>query len=327
MVGHSLKTTSAELFAPVQEELAAVEARLREAAQDQHDALTAATARLLSSGGKRIRPAMSLLTASVFEADLDLAVSLASAVEMLHTATLVHDDLIDGSLLRRGVPTLNATWSPDLAVLMGDYLFARAAGLVAQTNNLRIINLFANTLRVIVNGEVKQKFSQGSVDLDDYYERIYAKTAAMFVLATRAAALLGQADEVSLEAISAFGRHVGLAFQIVDDVLDFVGSPDHVGKPVGNDLRQGLFTLPAIYYVQSHPHDPDMHALLNGSARDDDVVMRAVAAVCESDAIAAALQEARELVVQSQLALARLPDAPGVATLSALSRYIVNRDL
>jgi geranylgeranyl pyrophosphate synthase len=327
MVGHSLKTASTELFAPIQEELAAVEARLRETAQDQHDALTAATARLLSSGGKRIRPATSLLTASVFEADLDLSVSLAAAVEMLHTATLVHDDLIDGSLLRRGVPTLNATWSPDLAVLMGDYLFARAAGLVAQTNNLRIINLFANTLRVIVNGEVKQKFSQGSVDLDDYYERIYAKTAAMFVLATRAAALLGQADEVSLEAISAFGRHVGLAFQIVDDVLDFVGSPDHVGKPVGNDLRQGLFTLPAIYYVQSHPHDPDMHALLNGSARDDDVVTRVVAAVCESDAIAAALQEARELVAQSQLALARLPDAPGVATLSALSHYIVNRDL
>jgi geranylgeranyl pyrophosphate synthase len=270
---------------------------------------------------------MSLLTAGVFEADFDLAVSLAAAVEMLHTATLVHDDLIDGSLLRRGIPTLNATWSPDLTVLVGDYLFARAAGLVAQTNDLRIINLFADTLRVIVNGEVKQKFSQGSVDLEDYYARIYAKTAAMFVLSTRAAALLGQADGASLEAISAFGRHVGMAFQIVDDVLDFAGHPDHVGKPVGSDLRQGLFTLPAIHYVQAHPHDPDMNALLNGSAREGDVVARAVAAVCASGAIAEALREARERVAQGQLALEKLPASPHVAALSALADYIVNRDL
>lgn len=327
MVGHSLETSTAELLAPIQDGLVAVEARLREAAEDQHEALTAATARLLSSGGKRIRPAMSLLTAGVFEADLGPAVSLAAAIEMLHTATLVHDDLIDASLLRRGVPTLNADWSPDLAVLMGDYLFARAAGLVAQTNDLRVINLFANTLRVIVNGEVKQKFSQGSVDLDDYYERIYAKTAAMFVLSTRAAALLGRANETSLEAVSAFGRQVGMAFQIVDDVLDFVGRPDHVGKPVGNDLRQGLFTLPAIYYVQAHPHDPDMNALLNGSAGDGDVVMRVVAAVCTSGAITAALREAHEHVARAQLVLEKLPDSPFVAALSALSHYIVNRSL
>ncbi len=323
-----------ELFAPIQDGLVAVEARLREATRGQHDSLTAATERLLSSGGKRIRPAMTLLTAGVFtddlvpgQGDFGLAVSLAAAVEMLHTATLVHDDLIDGALLRRGVPTFSADWSPGVTVLIGDYLFAVAAGLVAQTNDLRIINLFAETLHIIVNGEIKQKLSQGCIELDNYYERIYAKTAAMFVLCTRAAAMLGGADDASLEASSEFGRQVGLAFQIVDDVLDFVGSPGLIGKPVGSDLRQGLFTLPAIYYVRACPDDPDVNALLNGSARDPDVVLRVVAAVRESGAIAQALQEARSLVARGQLALARLPDSPHAATLSALADYIVNRDL
>ncbi len=329
MVGHNLRAfaTTAELFAPIQDGLAAVEARLRQVAQGQHDSLTLATERLLASGGKRVRPAIALLTADMFAADLHPAVSLAAAVEMLHTATLVHDDLIDGALLRRGAPTFSANWSPGVTVLIGDYLFAHAASLVAQTNDVRIINLFAKTLRIVVNGEIKQKFSQGCVDRDDYYERIYAKTAAMFVLSTRAAAMLGGADEASLEASSEFGRQVGMAFQVVDDVLDFVGSPELIGKPAGSDLRQGLFTLPAIYYLEAHPDDPNMNALLNDSATSPDVIARAVAAVRESDAIAQALQEARELVARGQLALAKLPDSPRVATLSALADYIVNRDL
>ena len=327
MKGSMTAISTTELFAPIQEELAAVKVRLHKTAQGQHDSLTTAAECLLNSGGKRIRPAISLLAAGMFKADFDHSVSLAAAVEMLHTATLVHDDMIDGALLRRGMPTLNAGWSPDVTVLMGDYLFARAASLVAQTNNLRIINLFAETLIVIVNGEVKQKFSQGHISRDDYYERIYAKTAAMFVLSTEAAAMLGNADAASLEAIGEFGRQVGMAFQIVDDVLDFIGESDQIGKPVGGDLRQGLFTLPAIYYAEAHPNDPDMNALLNGHAGDRDIVPRVVKAVRESDAIAAALREAREFVARAQLALTEIPDSPFTAALSALSHYIVDRSL
>ena len=207
-----MKTIStAELFAPVQEGLAAVEARLRQAVQDQHSSLTAATERLLNAGGKRIRPAICLMAASIFEADPDRCVSLAAAVEMMHTATLVHDDLIDGAALRRGVPTLNADWPADAIVLAGDYLFARAASLIAQTNHPRLIELFAKTLMIVVNGEIKQRFSgRGCINRDDYYERIYAKTAAMFVLATEAAATLGEADPVqpgSVERVWARGGH------------------------------------------------------------------------------------------------------------------------
>jgi geranylgeranyl pyrophosphate synthase len=327
--GTAMKAIStAELFAPVQEGLAAVEARLRQAVQDQHSPLTAATERLLNAGGKRIRPAICLMTANIFEADPDHCVSLAAGVEMMHTATLVHDDLIDGAWLRRGVPTLNADWPADAIVLAGDYLFARAASLIAQTNHPRLIELFAQTLMVVVNGEIKQRFSgRGRINRDDYYERIHAKTAAMFVLATKAAATLGEADPSSLEALSEFGRQVGMAFQIVDDALDFIGTPDQIGKPVGNDLRQGLFTLPAIYYVQAHPDDPDVRALLNGNARDPGTTSRVIEVVRASGAVDEALREARAFVARGQLALERLPSSPYVAALSAVSHYIVDRHL
>lgn len=315
-----------DLFIPVQASLAVVEARLHEAVTGQHPSLTAATALLLDAGGKRVRPALSLLTARIFEADVDRSVSLAAAVEMLHTATLVHDDLIDGALLRRGAPTLNAEWSPDLTILTGDYLFARTACLVAETKDVSIMDLFARTLMVIVNGEIRQNAAKGYLSRDLYYERTYAKTAALFVLAAEAAALLGRAGRAGLETIREFGRTVGMAFQIVDDILDFVGAPDQVGKPIGSDLQQGLFTLPAICYVEAHPQDPDVQALLQGSAQDHSLVSRVAAAVRESAAIDQALQEAREFVMQGQHALEKLPDSKYVAALSALSRFIVERD-
>ena len=327
--GTAIKAIStAELFAPVRAELAEVEMRLRGAIASQHASLTAATERLLNAGGKRIRPAICLMTASIFGADPDRSISLAAAIEMMHTATLVHDDLIDEALLRRGVPTLNADWPADAIVLAGDYLFARAAGLIAQTNDTRVVDLFARTLMTVVNGEIKQRFlDRGRLSRDDYDERIYAKTAAMFVLATEAAATLGKADPASLKALSEFGRQVGMAFQIVDDALDFIGAPDQIGKPVGSDLRQGVFTLPAIHYAQAHPDDPDMKALLNGHAQDPDTISRVVAAVRASGAVDEALKQARAFVAQSQIELARLPASPCVAALSAISCYIVERNL
>jgi len=207
-------------------------------------------------------------------------------------------------------------------------LFARAASLIAQTNHPRLIELFAQTLMIIVNGEIKQRFSgKGHINRDDYYERIHAKTAAMFVLATEAAATLGEADPSSLEALSEFGRQVGMAFQIVDDALDFIGMPDQIGKPVGSDLRQGLFTLPAIYYAEAHPNDPDLKALLNGNARDPGTISRVVAAVRTSGAVDETLREARVFVAQGQLALERLPPSPYAAALSAVAHYIVDRNL
>jgi geranylgeranyl pyrophosphate synthase len=324
----SLVTAISEILAPVRDGLTAVEVRLRQVAAGQHQALTMATERLLDAGGKRIRPAISLLTAGLFAAPTPQAIALAAAIEMLHTATLVHDDLIDGALLRRGVPTLNANWLPNATVLTGDYLFARAASMVAETNSSHIHQLFAQTLMTIVNGEIRQQFSsRGLVSRTDYQERIYAKTGALFVLATEAAAVLGEADPQSLEAVRSFGREVGVAYQIVDDILDFGNDPKKIGKPVGSDLRQGLVTLPTILYLQDHPNDTDVRATIQGNGVDPTVSERAVARVRTSGALVQAAAEARQYAERGRQALEHFGDSIYARTLATLSTYMVDRKL
>lgn len=309
----------------VQPSLAAVEALLRKTPPGQHASITAASERLFAAGGKRMRPALSLLSASIFGVDAARAVSLAAGVEMLHTATLVHDDLIDQAHTRRGAATLNADGSTAAAVLVGDYLFARAANLVAQTDHVRIMDLFARTLMVILNGEVAQRFSRWEIDRAEYEARIYAKTAALFVLAAQAGAVLGNASAAAEDALVAYGHAAGLAFQIVDDMLDFGGSPAQTGKPTGADLRQGLFTLPAIYYAEAHPDDPDLLTLLEAKDGDHPSLPRLVEKVRASSAMEAALDEARQLSAQAQRALERLPYSVHTDALAALARSAVER--
>jgi geranylgeranyl pyrophosphate synthase len=169
---------------------------MRAQADESHPDLRAALEHLLAAGGKRVRPTLSLLVGNMLDAPLEKLVTLGAAVELLHTATLVHDDLIDGALLRRGMPTLNARWSPPATVLTGDFLFARAAKLAAETDHLPLMKLFSETLAVIVNGELTQMFtSRGLINRDNYYKRIYAKTASLFEMTARAAAMVSPSDE------------------------------------------------------------------------------------------------------------------------------------
>jgi geranylgeranyl pyrophosphate synthase len=318
----------AEIFAPVRDGLLAVEDRMREAAPNQHEALTAATEHLLASGGKRVRPAISLLASAAFDADFDQAVSVAAAIEMLHTATLVHDDLVDGALLRRGIPTLNAQWSAGATVLTGDYLFARAADFAAQANNVRVMRIFSRTLMVLVNGEINQMFnSRGLASRADYYHRIYAKTASVFEAAAEGAGVVGGADEAELQALATYGREVGCAFQIVDDILDFTAEERHIGKPVGSDLRQGLVTLPTLCYLELNPTDADVASLLNGHMGDSALAAKVVDTIRNSVAIRVAANEARDYVARGNAALAGVPAGRFVDNLRAIADYIVNRDL
>lgn len=282
---------------------------------------------LLGSGGKRVRPALALLTGRLYPSDPDKIVALAAAVEMLHTATLVHDDVVDGSLLRRGNPTLNARWSPGATILTGDYVFARAADLAAQTDNVRVMRIFARTLMTIVSGELRQQFAdmRRRQTRDDYFKRIYAKTASMFELATEAAGVLIAASNDQISALKAFGHDLGIAFQIMDDVLDFVGDASQVGKPVANDLRQGIVTLPVIDYLDAHPDDRRVDDLLRNGRRSDEVVLPIVDAVRASGAIDHALAEARDYMRRSQAALQKLPDNEARRTMLALAEYVVAR--
>ncbi len=300
---------------------------MRRQADGAHPDLQAALEHLLAAGGKRIRPTLCLLIGRMLAAPRQRLITLGAAVELLHTATLVHDDLIDGSLLRRGSATLNAQWSPPATVLTGDFIFARAAKLAADTDHLPLMKLFAETLAIIVNGELTQLFAaRGLASRENYYRRIYAKTASLLEMTTCAAAMISPAGEDVVEAMRMFGYHLGMAFQIVDDVLDFTGAQDEVGKPVGSDLLQGLITLPTLYYIETHPSDVGVRALLEGRYLFEKEAMEVlIERIAASDSIEKAMEEAREHVRLALEKLAATPEGEERSALEELARYTVNR--
>ncbi len=307
-------------------DLVQVERKMREAPHDDIENLKAALDTLLKSGGKRIRPTLALLAGRFYQVQQDKAIALAAAVEMLHTATLVHDDLIDGALIRRSSPTLNAIWSPGATVLTGDFLFAWAANLAAQTENVRVMRIFSQTLMIICGGELRQLFRRPwrEQTRQDYDRRIYAKTASLFAAATKAAAVLGGASESQVNALHEYGHQLGMAFQIVDDVLDFVGSSQEIGKPVGSDMRQGIATLPTLYYLARHPDDDLLAQVLDNRA-DNGVVETLIARIRQAGAVDAAMRDARAYVQRAQIALDDFPANGYRQALLDLADYVIQR--
>ncbi len=316
------------LFNLIQDDLAKVEEKMRRAGEEAEGPLANAIIYLLSSGGKRIRPALTIAAARHYPVDNDALTSLAAAVEMLHTATLVHDDVIDGSLLRRGNPTLNARWSAGATVLAGDYIFARAAIFAAETRSVPVVQLFAETLAVICSGELRQMFKYYDLDqpLEEYYNRIYAKTASLFAAAAALGALLADAPQTHIAAFREYGHYLGMAFQIVDDILDFVGTEDELGKPVGSDLRQGTITLPVFHYLQRGGDRNLIVQVFNSQGEEKQLALaRAVEAIQMSGAIDAAREEAWEFAQKAQKVLEVVPDTPYRAALRDIAAYVVER--
>lgn len=322
-------TTSTQFISPVHESIIAVEALMRAQAAGYHPDLTAALELLLSSGGKRIRPAITLLVGRLLGAENERLVTLASAIELLHTATLVHDDLIDGSLLRRGMPTLNSQWSPGATILTGDFLFASAAKLASQTNSIPVMSLFSKTLSVIVNGEIDQLFANRCFpNIDDYLRRIHDKTASLFEMSAESAALISPVNDDTVTAMRQYGYSIGMAFQIVDDILDFTGEQTVIGKPVGSDLRQGLITLPVLHFIKNDPEHNLSKMLRAGDCpKNDAQILELVLMVRQSGAIKSSLQTAREYAARGIEHLSAVPDHPEKFHLQELAEFIVSRDL
>lgn len=323
------------LLEPLAADLERVERKLREPAHPEYPQLTAALHSLLGSGGKRLRPALALLAGKFYTIDPEKLVSLAASVEMLHTATLVHDDLIDGALMRRGESTINARWNTGATVLTGDYLFARAAGLAAETGNVRVMTIFADTLMTICSGELRQIFDRNAVPrldgeeaweaaLAQYDQRIHAKTASLFAAATESAAVLGGARPEEVNALRDYGHFLGMGFQIIDDILDFQGDEEVLGKPVASDLREGIVTLPVLYYVREAPGDERVATIVRSGGHEDQV-QAVVAAITESGAPAQAMDRARAFIQQSQAALEALPQGQARDILHNLAEFTASR--
>jgi len=313
------------IYKPVQEDLEKVERSLEEIADSEFPLLAQLLAYTLKNGGKRIRPALTLLSGKFYAYDVALIVLMATAIELLHTATLVHDDIVDNSPVRRGKPTVSRAWGENRALLLGDYLFAKAGSLAASTGNLRVVKLFSQTLMTISGGELKQTgVSFGLASAREYYfDWIGAKTACLFSAATESGAILSQSPEDAIEAMRDYGHNLGMAFQIVDDVLDFVGEEDELGKPVGSDLREGTMTLPSILFVESYPEDNLIKSVVE--KKDAENVALAVEKIRNSSIIDECLALASEFCSRASRAVEKLPENSARQSLLGLAAYIVER--
>ena len=318
--------TTLEFSIPVQALIPQVEERMRSQANGYRPELALALDQLIQAGGKRIRPTVTLLTSALLGVDQERAITLGAAVELLHTATLVHDDLIDGALTRRGNPTINAQWDSSATILAGDFLFSQAAYLAAEVGSIDVMRMFAKTLSTIVNGEISQAFSLNSVStLEDYYERIYAKTASMFELAARAPAyLVGQGADYA-DALLTYGYEIGMAFQIVDDVLDFSSDSQTIGKPAANDLSNGLLTLPVFLYAEEDESDRLAQKALAGDKLSEAECDQLIARVRESAAIEQSLERAKQHQDNARQAIKDLPEQAEKEALLGLADYVSAR--
>jgi geranylgeranyl pyrophosphate synthase len=313
------------IYKPVKGDLKKVEQSLEEITDAEFSLLADLLAYTLKDGGKRIRPALTLLSGKFYVYDTVLLIPMAAGIELLHTATLVHDDIVDNSPVRRGKPTVNRAWGGNRALLLGDYLFAKAGSLVAGTENLRVIKLFSETLMTISAGELKQTgvtFAQAS-NRDYYFSWVSAKTARLFSTATESGAILSQATEEVIEALRDYGHNLGMGFQIVDDVLDFIGEEDLLGKPVGSDLREGTMTLPSILFVESYPEDKLIKCIIED--RDVENLALAVEKIRSSSVIDECLTLASEFCFRASRAVEKLSDNSARQSLLELAAYITQR--
>ena len=277
-------------------------------------------------GGKIIRPALTLLAGKSYDYNLLSLVSMATASELLHIASLVHDDVIDEASTRRRQPTVNQIWGENKAILLGDYLFAKAGEFAAATGNLYVIRLFSQTLQTISRGELKQTFSSFKLEqgFDDYIERITAKTATLFAMATESGAVLSQAPPRAIQALKDYGCDLGIAFQIVDDILDFVGTEEELGKPVGSDLAQGTVTLPALMLLERYPSDNPIKKVFGNEDKQKNIAL-AMEQVRNSSIVEECYQIATNYSAKACQHLDEIPDGPSRRSLIGLTEYIVKR--
>lgn len=302
--------------------MAQVEDRLDEVAKTAPLEMVDQLKHALKDGGKRIRPALTLLTGKFYKYNLDLLLPMATGVELLHTATLIHDDTIDDSQLRRGKASIKHRWGNSNAVLLGDYLFATSAGMVAETRNIRVIKLFAQTLMTICTGEIEESISIFNKSRERYFQTIGDKTASLFAAATESGAVLSKAPEEVVQYLKSYGYNLGMSFQIVDDILDFVGQKETLGKPVASDLSKGIFTLPVILLFERPESDEVREAFEKDSRRGTKQLMEMV---YNSSVLDEGYRIAQDFTSRACSALERLPRNTVYNSLTDLAGYVTER--
>jgi all-trans-nonaprenyl-diphosphate synthase len=320
-------TSATSLFAPVEDDLTLLTENLKSLIGARHPILYAAAEHLFGARGKRVRPAIVLLVSRATLPGQEITSRhrrLAEITEMIHTASLVHDDVVDEAELRRGVPTVHSSFGNRIAVLAGDFLFAQSSWYLANLDNLEVVKLLSQVIMDLAEGEIQQGLSRFSTNLsiDAYLEKSYYKTASLIANSSKAAAVLSEVSDSLTSNLYAYGRHIGLAFQIVDDILDFTGSTDELGKPAGSDLQSGNLTAPVLYALEEKPF---LEVLIEREFAQPGDLEQAVALIKDSQGIERSRELARH---HSRLAiecLAELPPSSSRQALVKLADYVLSR--
>jgi octaprenyl-diphosphate synthase len=285
---------------------------------------------VLSSGGKRIRPALLLLSAKLCGYEGNRHISIASVIEFIHTATLLHDDVVDDASLRRGLVSANKLWGNEASVLVGDYLFSKSFSIMVADGDLDILRVISDATTRIAEGEVLQLASMSDLDIteDRYIEVVKSKTAVLLATACQAGAILGKAHGVLETALHDFGMDLGTAFQLIDDTLDYVSNEEQFGKSIGHDLKEGKVTLPLIHTLkQCSPAERHVIAdVILSDTLDDEDFRKVIALVRAHGGIEYTEGAAREYVGRGKSRLALFPDSPGKSALLSLADYVITRN-
>jgi all-trans-nonaprenyl-diphosphate synthase len=320
-------TSAISLFSPVEADLHLLAENLKQLVGARHPILYAAAEHLFGAGGKRLRPAIVLLISRATMPDQDITPKhrrLAEITEMIHTASLVHDDVIDDSELRRGVPTVHSTFGNRVAVLAGDFLFAQSSWYLANLDNLTVVKLLSEVIMNLAEGEIQQGLNRfdTSLTIETYLDKSYNKTASLIANSSKAAGILSNVSIEMATSLYSYGRHIGLAFQIVDDILDFTGSSDALGKPAASDLKSGNLTAPVLYALEEKPY---LETLIEREFAQDEDIEQAIALVRDSRGIDRSRELAAHHAQQALANLTELPVSQPREALIELADYVLSR--
>ncbi|MBW4634863.1 MAG: solanesyl diphosphate synthase [Iphinoe sp. HA4291-MV1] len=320
-------TPATSLFSPVEADLQILADNLKQLVGNGHPILCAAAEHLFGARGKRIRPAIVLLASRATMLEQDITPRhrrLAEITEMIHTASLVHDDVVDESQMRRGVSTVHSLFGNRIAILAGDFLFAQSSWYLANLDNLEVVKLLSEVIMDLATGEIQQGLNRfdTNISIDTYLEKTYYKTASLIANSSKAAGLLSDVSQETAEHLYSYGRHLGLAFQIVDDILDFTSSTDILGKPAGSDLNSGNLTAPVLFALEEKPY---LEVLIDREFAQEGDLEQSMSLIHDSRGI----QRSRDLADHhAKLAVEHLVDLPPSESRQALIKmadYVLSR--
>ncbi len=322
--------TAREIFDLIKDDLREVEREIALESVASVQAITAIGRYLQSSGGKRLRPSLVLLVARMVGEAGPAAIRLAAVMEMIHTATLVHDDVIDAGETRRGRPSTNVKWGNHISVLAGDWLYMQAFQVAVRERSFRVLDILISLTQMMVEGELLQMERIGRLDVSeaDYMELVDRKTARLFSACARIGALVAGADPQTEEKLGDYGWNLGMAFQLVDDVLDFTASEKTLGKPVGGDLREGKVTLPLIYALERADRQDrrQIQTVLAGRSYDRVPFSWVLDLIRRHQAFDRVTARAHAFTAKARRVIAEFPDSPYQRSLGAITELMTDRD-